>query len=182
MVLYVGRLVNWKGVDRLIRVMASVYKKDPDLRSCLVIGGDGPLQNSLKKLASDLNIEKKVRFMGAINRNQLRELFASCDIYLTLQDLTNLSNSLLEAMAQGRCVVAGDVGGTREVVKDKETGFLVSIHDLEQAASIVYELLSNSYLRCSIGNKARSYAKEHFFEWSDRVKYELNWITEKFSV
>jgi glycosyltransferase involved in cell wall biosynthesis len=179
-ILYVGRLIEWKRADRLIYVLHSAHRKNPETNMCLVIAGDGPLLGSLKNLVADLNLEDKVVFHGSVERNRLKELFASCDIYLTLQDLTNLSNSVLEAMAQGRCVVAGDVGGTRDVIEDKKTGFLVPLHNSEETSSIIVDLLSNEGLRCLIGEKAKLYAMKHFLVWSDRAKYELDWITEKF--
>jgi glycosyltransferase involved in cell wall biosynthesis len=178
-VLYVGRLVEWKRIDRLIQVLYSVCQKDPKLNVCLIIAGDGPMLGSLKKLVVDMNLEGKVFFLGSVKRSQLNDLFVSCDIYLTLQDLSNLTNSLLEAMARGRCVVAGDIGGTRNVIIDNDTGFLVPLHDIEEISSLVVKLLSNDDLRLLIGQRAKMYAENNFMIWSNRMKYELEWISKK---
>lgn len=177
-VLYVGRLVYWKGIDRLIRVLHSAREKKPETDMCLIIAGDGDLRYSFEKLVEDLDLKRDVFFLGSVERGQLKGLLASCDVYLTLQDLTNLSNSLLEAMAQGRCVVAGDVGGTREVIENMTNGVLVSLSDEGKIASVIVDLLLNNNLRRSIEEGAKEYAKTHFLVWDDRIKFELDWISK----
>ena len=176
---YAGRIVGWKGIDRLIRVLYFIRMKKPEIDVCLVIAGDGYLRSALEELANNLNLKDNVIFLGAVERKRLKKIFASCDIYLTLQDLTNLSNSLLEAMAQGRCVVAGNIGGTREIIENMKNGVLVPPFDLEKTADVIIDLLLKDRLRRSIGRAAQRYAKTHFLTWRDRMKYELDWISKR---
>lgn len=178
-ILYAGRIVGWKGVGRLIHVLHLIRKKKPEIDVCLVIAGDGYLRHYFEELACSLGLKDNVIFLEAVGRKKLRNLFAFSDIYLTLQDLTNLSNSVLEAMTQGLCVVAGDVGGAREIIENMKNGVLVPLFDLEKTADVIVDLLLNNDLRRSIGGEAQRYAKTHFLTWEERMKYELDWISER---
>jgi glycosyltransferase involved in cell wall biosynthesis len=176
--LYAGRLIEWKRVDRLLRVFALVKEKIGN-NVLLVVAGDGPLRKSLMKLSSELTLENNVIFLGSINHENLRILYSFSDLYVSLQDLTNLSNSVLEAMTQGLCVIAGDSGGTRDVIANMKNGVLVPLSENEKTADIIATLLSNDELRQKIGREGQKYAETTFLDWENRMKKELFWVLDR---
>ena len=101
-VLSIGRLVKNKRVDLAIQSMAIVCKTDPDVY--LLIGGSGPEESALKKLAYDLNIQDQVRFIGYVPESLLWDYMATCDTFLHL-DLADYDIAPMEALAMGADVI-----------------------------------------------------------------------------
>jgi glycosyltransferase involved in cell wall biosynthesis len=147
-VLYVGRLVKEKGLDRLLRVWASVPDRDGVV---LVIVGDGPLKTDLESQARAPG--SSVRFLGY--RGDVSTLYAIADLFVLASVTEGLSNSLLEAMAAGVPVVASNVGGNRDVIEDQRSGFLVNWDDTGMCVEVLSRLLRDAGLRERIGNAGR---------------------------
>jgi glycosyltransferase involved in cell wall biosynthesis len=112
MVLFVGRLEPRKGIDILLYAFAQVLEK---VNSILVLVGSGS-QASYKALAGQLGIEQHVFFMGYVDDNELRKLYAACDLFVLPSLLEGLGIVILEARAAGKYVVASRIGGIPEVV------------------------------------------------------------------
>ena len=89
--------------------------------------GVGPLQAQTKALTESLGIGSRVRFLGA--REGVCEVLRGADVYALISDWEGFPRSILEAMSVGLPVVASDVGGVSEAVRDAETGFLVPRQD-----------------------------------------------------
>lgn len=128
-VLFVGRLVEWKGVDTLIRAMSYVKKEIPDAQ--LNIVGEGPFRDSLERLVRDTGLTEVVRFFGKVNDEDLAGLYNSSSVFVlpsrTYQGLVmeGLGVVLLEAMSHGIPVIGSNVGGIPDIITDGENGFLV---------------------------------------------------------
>lgn len=127
-----------------------------------VLAGDGPLREGLEKLAQNLGVQNRVRFLG--DRRDVPAVLASLDIAVMPSHSESLSNSLLEAMAAGKAVVATDVGGTAEVVHDHRTGLLVPNKDIEALAGAINVFIENSELRRACGQNARQLALNFTYE------------------
>ncbi len=110
LLLCIGRLVEQKGQDILIRALAQI----PDAR--LVLVGEGPRRSDLESLAARLGLSGRITFTGV--SNDLRPLLASADVYVQPSRREGFGLAAVEAMAAGRPVVASDVPGLREVVAD----------------------------------------------------------------
>lgn len=149
-ILFVGRLVKEKGLDRLLRVWASLTGHETML---LLIVGDGPLKEDLESQAKTLQLLPSVRFLG--HQTDVSTLYCIADLFVLPSKTEGMSNSLLEAMAAGLPVVASNVGGNKDVIKDQQSGFLVDWEDTTLCARMLLTLLSNPELRQRIGNAAR---------------------------
>ena len=118
--LYFGRLSAEKGVDDLLRSMQKV----PHMR--LIVAGDGPQRGELQELASALGLSN-VEFVGQVGRAQRDELIARSQFtVLPSHAYETLGKTILESYAEGRPVVASDLGSRRELVHQGETGVSIS--------------------------------------------------------
>ena len=166
--LCVGRLVYKKGFEYAIRALPAVLQKFPTAR--LVIAGQGDLLNSLQTLAKQQGVEAQVRFEGAVPHDQLPAYLAACDLFLLPSiidrngNVDGLPNTLLEAMAAGKPVIASAVAGVPLAVSDGENGCLVPPGDPERLAQAIIELLADPELQQKYGKAARL-----------RVEQTLNW-------
>lgn len=166
--LCVGRLVYKKGFEYALRAMPLVLQTFPKAK--LVIAGTGDLEPELRKLAIELNVAEQVRFEGAVPHHKIPEYLAACDLFLLpsiIDDSGNvdgLPNTLLEAMAAGRPVIASKVAGVPLAIQDGENGRLVPPRDPAALAAAIVELLNNPALNQGFGEAARR-----------KIETELNW-------
>ncbi|HRX64254.1 MAG TPA: glycosyltransferase family 4 protein [Candidatus Absconditabacterales bacterium] len=116
---FVGRLVELKGVDLLIKAFAEIYKNNKSLS--LQIVGDGEEKDNLEKLTKNLKIDRVVSFLGFKDRKYLGESFlSSIDILVNPSYQEGLPTSVLEGLLAQCVVVATDVGGTKEISNEKD--------------------------------------------------------------
>jgi glycosyltransferase involved in cell wall biosynthesis len=127
-----------------------------------VLAGDGPLRSGLERLTRDLAIQDRVLFLG--DRRDVGAVLSSLDIAVIPSHSESLSNSLLEAMAAGKAVVATDAGGTPEVVHHGSTGLLVRRNDVDALAAGIEQFLLNPELRHRCGLDAGRLALEYTYD------------------
>ncbi|MGA6993498.1 MAG: glycosyltransferase, partial [Candidatus Deferrimicrobiaceae bacterium] len=106
--------------------------------------------------------EHDIRFLGG--RADVPDLIRACNLFVHPSHEEGFSNAILEAMAGGKPVVAYDVGGNPEAVRDGETGLLVPLRRFEALADAMVRLLRDPGLRNNMGEKGRERAMEHFSE------------------
>jgi glycosyltransferase involved in cell wall biosynthesis len=143
--LYCGRLSAEKGVPDLLQAMQRL----PDLR--LVIAGDGPQKHELQQLAATLELSN-VEFVGkvdAVKRDRL--IRQSRFTVLPSHAYETLGKTILESYAEGRAVVASDLGSRRELVRDGETGLLYRCGDVNALGQCIRMLASNPELARQTG-------------------------------
>jgi glycosyltransferase involved in cell wall biosynthesis len=135
-ILYFGRLSAEKGVDDLLRAL----EKTPQTR--LVIAGDGPQRKELQELAASLGLTN-VEFTGHVGPEQRDALIAQSRFtILPSHAYETLGKTILESYAEGRAVVASDLGSRRELVQDGETGLLYRVGDTRALADAIASLNS----------------------------------------
>jgi sugar transferase (PEP-CTERM/EpsH1 system associated) len=154
----VGRLVPVKAYPILLKAAKLVFKEMPQAH--LVIVGDGPLRNELVQLARDYNMMDRVHFLGA--RKDVAEILRALEVYVLCSESEGMSNTILEAMASGRPVVATAVGGNPELVVDGETGLLVSPNHPHRLATAIMKLLREPACRRRLGQGGRQRVEEQF--------------------
>jgi len=146
----VGRLYPQKGHRYLLAAFARVLQEVSD--AALLVVGDGPLRSKLEAQAMQLGITGQVYFLG--ERADIPDLLACMDVYAQASIYEGMPNAVMEAMAAGKPVVATRVDGTRELIADGETGWLVKPADTKAMADrIVYILKNMTEVRC-IGEAA----------------------------
>jgi glycosyltransferase involved in cell wall biosynthesis len=159
MILSVGRLVEKKGFDTLIRAYALM--RDQGLRFRAVIFGDGEKRTELMELIDELDLEGVVELPGAILQDELVEVYRQSDLFaLACQILDNgdrdgLPNVLVEAASMEVPIVATDVSGVPELVDDGVNGFLVPARDPRALAERMSRLLNDAALRSRFAQAGR---------------------------
>jgi len=174
-ILFVGRLIDLKGVNYLLKAMPKVLSMFPETK--LLIVGKGPERIRLGKITADLGIEKSVSFIGEVPHNELVEYYATADVFVLPSCMNNAGETeglgvvLLEAMACGVPVVGSNTGGIPHIIKDGITGVLSNQKDAMSIANRITDLLGNPKLR----EKVKFNAK-------DLINKEYSWdiISSKF--
>lgn len=125
-----------------------------------VLVGDGPLRPELEAMAAQLGIADKVLFVG--ERHDIPEMLASLDVSILISSSESLSNVILESMAAGVPVVATDVGGNPELVRDKGTGLLVPPGDQRRLVEALTHLVRDPISRTKYASRGKEFARTHF--------------------
>jgi glycosyltransferase involved in cell wall biosynthesis len=147
-----------KDHQTLLRAAASLRERWPRLR--LVIVGSGPTRPALEALASTLGIVPNVRFAGL--RPQAPSLHFLFDVSVLCSTSEGFPNTLVEAMAAGRPIVATDVGGVSDAVRHDENGLLVPPGDADALARAIDALLSDPERRRRLGARGLERARAEF--------------------
>lgn len=159
---YVTILANFrhevKDHQMFLRAAQIVYQTIPE--STFLLAGEGELVNQMQDLARNLGIDSRTFFLGRCDN--VGELLYISDVCALSSRAEGLSNAILEYMAAARPVVATDVGGAAEAIRDGESGFLVRSGDHEAMASRIISLLRNPDRARSIGEEGRRVAKRKF--------------------
>jgi glycosyltransferase involved in cell wall biosynthesis len=164
--LFVGRLVERKGVEYLLQAVKFLKEKT---KIKLIIVGDGNLREALIKKKNQLKLsDKEVQFIGKIPGEKLTEYYKNCDIFIlpaiidSRGDTEGLGVVLLEAMSFKKPVVASKVGGIVDIVKDKKTGLLVKEKSAEELASAIEFLINNPEERKKLAQNGYLFQKKNF--------------------
>jgi len=156
LVLQVAALAPHKSQSDLLRAARIVAKARPDVR--FWVAGDGPLRTALEAERQNLGLAERVQFLGF--REDVVDLLRSADLFCVSSYLEGLGTSTLDAMASGLPVVATNVGGIPEIVKDGETGLLVPPRDPEAIARAILALVGDPVRRAGMGAKGRGMVRE----------------------
>ena len=146
-----------KRVGDAVVALSEVIRERP---AVLVLVGDGPEREGVEKLAGALGLGSNVTFLG--EQLHLGGLFAQADLFVLPSEQESFGLAALEALASGVPVVASDVGGLPEVVRDGETGRLVPPHEPRALAAAVLDLLRDEPRRAAMGRAARADAMARF--------------------
>ncbi|MGD0766547.1 MAG: glycosyltransferase family 4 protein [Dehalococcoidia bacterium] len=169
-------LLPWKRVDRAIRALVRIRSQLPE--ALLVILGGGEQRAHLEGLARELGVADAVRFEGAVPQEEVVRYLWASDVFLSLNDLSNVGNPLLEAMACGKPIVTVDSGTTGELIRESETGLLLANGEPGQVARAVLRLGQDKNLRQRVGRGARGYATANFWTWEQRLEAELERVEQ----
>ncbi|MEG0517595.1 MAG: glycosyltransferase family 4 protein [Bacteroidales bacterium] len=175
----VSRLESWKRVEQAVIAFGEVYKLNNSIK--LIIIGDGDSKESLIDLANTLNLLDAIDFKGKIEQQYIYEYLIMADVFLSFYDISNLGNPLFEAMMCGKPIITLDVGDTKTVIKDNETGILISLDKMEIIPSKMKLLIDNQKLRYDIGLKAKNYADTEFYSWEERMNKEIRKVEDLFN-
>ncbi|MBI2340538.1 MAG: glycosyltransferase family 4 protein, partial [Deltaproteobacteria bacterium] len=161
-ILTAGRLTAQKGIDTLLQ---SFCRLKPSLKKPvqLWIVGDGPLRSSLEDLTADLGIRNDVFFLGWRDRETLKTFYSSADLFILPSLDEGMPNVVLEAMAMGLPIVATNVAGTRELVREGKNGYLVPPKNPEALADILSQLISRDDLLQEMSRQSRLLARQ--YDW-----------------
>lgn len=145
-IMTVGRLVPWKGVDGLIKTIAEL-KNDQTLSFKLVVVGDGPDSSRLKNLAVDQGVNDLVIFVGKVPLEEIFNYYAVADVFVLNSQYEGLSHVLLEALSLGRPVIASRNGGNVEVIENEKNGLLIDYNNVKELKVAIKRILTEEKWR-----------------------------------
>jgi glycosyltransferase involved in cell wall biosynthesis len=157
-VLFVGRLVRYKGVDVLLEAMRGVS-------ATALLVGNGPERHALQRTAEQLGVADRVKFLGEVSDDELAALYRACDLFVlpsvTRQEAFGVVQ--IEAMACGKPVISTDLGtGAGWVNQNGETGLVVPPRDAAALRGAIERLIGDDTLQRTMGAAARHRARTLF--------------------
>jgi glycosyltransferase involved in cell wall biosynthesis len=147
----IGRLAEEKGYPFLLKAFTRVLALHPE--AYLLIVGDGPLSAKLQAFAASLRIASHVVFAGS--QRNIETILAGLDVFVSSSLWEGMSTVILESMATGTPVVATNIDGTREIVKNKQNGWLVAAANPIALADAINEALVNKAARERFAGRAK---------------------------
>ncbi len=156
--LYVGRVSFEKDLDILCKSYQAI-RQTYSKRVAMVITGDGPYLEKCKQ-----TFPKDTIFTGYKKGKDLKELYASCDIFTFPSSTETFGNVVLEAMASGIPVIGADAGGVGEIIKHRVTGLKFAERNADQLTKYMSELIENYNLREFLKTNGREYSMNQSWE------------------
>lgn len=175
--LYLGSLHPWKGVEILIRTMQ--YVTGAILK---IAGGIATRTAELRSLAEQLNVDGRVEFMGPIDPIRRFEVIAAADICLLPSSDSSIGSrftsplKLFEYLAMSKPIVASDLPALREILQHNETALLTAVGDERKFAESINLLLADPGLRARLGANAKEISRR--YSWQARAKGILGFIQQ----
>ncbi len=165
-ILTVGRLVEKKGHEYAIKAVANIAKKYRNIQ--YIIAGDGPLRKNLEDLASELKIRNHIRFLGAVEQDEVLKLYQQAHIFI-LPSVTASNGDqegqalvLQEAQAVGLPVVSTFHNGIPEGVLDGKSGFLVPERNIDALEKKLQYLIEHPEIWPEMGRYGRKFVEEKY--------------------
>ena len=175
-VLFVGKLIYYKGLDYLFQAFSQMKTS----KTCLIVVGDGVERERLTYLARQLRITDRVFFLGAVPDSQLPFVYSIADVVVlpSVSRREAFGIVLLEAMAAGKPVVASAIPGVSEVVLDGRTGYLVPPRDPVALAAALDSILQDRSIARKMGDEAKRVANSRY-DWEHVCKMFFGLYEEK---
>ena len=160
---FLGSFYAYEGLELLIDTLPSILESAPDIKLLLV--GGGPEEQALKARVSELGLEKFVVFTGRVPHQEVQRYYSLVDILVfprLSMRLTDLVTPLkpLEAMAQNKIVLASDVGGHKELIRDGDNGFLFASGNKANLKAQVLNVLSRQEVWSHVRAQGRRYVEQ----------------------
>lgn len=153
MLISVGKLVDEKGFDKLIKVMKLVNSKDRTIKLSIV--GEGPSRKKLESLVIENGLNRFVNFYGTIEKSELFEKYLNSSLFVSCSERESFCLSLMEAMTVGVPAVAFYEESLCDVIKNDINGYLIENSSIEDMVDKILEIMNNTELRRELGNCAR---------------------------
>lgn len=158
-ILFVGRLVYYKGIEYLVQAMSSIKNAE------LTIIGSGPLKNKIIQQINTLNLGNRISLVPEVDIQTLQKHFNKCDLFVlpSVEKSETYGIVQIEAMACGKPVISTELGtGTSFVNQDKVTGFVVPPRDSSSLKEAINKLVEDDDLRLNLGRNAKLRAFNEF--------------------
>ncbi|MCX7785671.1 MAG: glycosyltransferase family 4 protein [candidate division WOR-3 bacterium] len=170
-ILFVGRLVERKGVKYLIEAFAQIANS---VDAVLNIVGTGPEKPLLEKLVQEKNLSEKVKFWGQVSSQELNEQYQNCDVFVlpaivdSKGDTEGLGVVLIEALTYKKPVIATNVGGIIDIIKHNETGLLVPEKNSGELAKALLKIIQDESLARRLAEQGYNYVNTKY-NWNNII-------------
>lgn len=166
---FIGAFFKFEGLPLLIKAMEVFIKNNKEIK--LVLVGGGMDEDSIIKMVKNKGLEKHVILTGRVDHKYIIKYYSIIDVMVyprISKRITELVTPLkpLEAMALGKCVVASDVGGLKELILNKENGILFRTGDVDDLVNSGLKVLEDDGLRETLQKNALEYVRKER-RWSD---------------
>ena len=169
----ISRLTGWKRVDRIIKAMNKITNNNISL---LVIG-DGDEKNNLINLSKN----KNTKFIGSIPSIKVHKYLSAVDGFISMYDISNIGNPLLEALSYALPIITYNSGNTSDII-DGTNGILITETEEDKIIDKLYlsilDIYNNKILRENLVAKAKKYALTNLLTWDQRIDIELKIMEE----
>ena len=170
----VGRLAPWKNIDKIIQAMALL--NDKGFNFIFNIVGSGPIDEKLKKLVTDLKLEKKILFLGQKNTDELNKIYLNSDIYIQASGYEGLPHVILEAINFNLSIISTPIGGTNEILLNGKNGWVLNLKENKAPDEFdLQELIKNVVESKAVDKEkilsAKKYIINNFDEEKNLNKY-----------
>ena len=159
---FIGYFYPEKNLETLIEAFTKLLTKNYQLKTKLLIIGNGPQENSLKFKVQSSKLNEKILFLGALPGAS--KYLKAFDVFVLPSIKEGLPYTILEAMAAGVPVVASAVGGIPELIQDSVNGFLIKPKDAEALAKKILQIIENSALAQKFSQNSLEKIKEFSLE------------------
>ncbi len=172
---YFGRLKKYKSVDHLLEAFAAVKERIPNLR--LVIIGEGDHRPALASLSRRLGIDGSVRFTGYVDEQTKVRLLQEAWFMVNTSSKEGWGLTVIEANACGTPVLASNVPGLRDAIRENETGLLYRYGDIAELSSKMEMLVHDAALRERLSREAHRWSQT--FDWQAVAEHTIDLLRQR---
>lgn len=169
---FLGRIVNQKGIDTLLRAWSLVSKRQPSPRLILIGGGDRIELDYFRKIAREVGVLDLVEFRGFVSDEEVVRLLSASKLFVFPSRREGFAQAVSQAMACGLCCVLSDIPSLRETYG--EVAVFVPPDDPEELANCISRMLDETEVRRGYGARSKQFVQK--FDWGMVVERELNEI------
>ena len=163
---YIGQLIPRKGIDTLFNALQEVQDIDWEL----YLVGDGPQKEELEALANQLRIADKIHFVGF--RQERLEFLRGFDVFVLPSRLEGIPRCLMESMAAGVPIIASNIPGCNDLIRNHETGLLFEADNSLILSGIIKEMATSQDLRAVLATNAKAHVNQHYSAARMAKEYE----------
>ena len=172
-ILFVGWLIPRKDPETMIRALSklpSLMQLESKAAPQLVIIGSGILENEMKNLANELNVNDDIIFAGSKSPEEMYNWYGAANMFVLPSLSEGRPNVILEAMASELPIGATNIGGTNEVIQDGKNGLLFPVKDVDALANAMTKILKSEKLTSALSKAAREDIVNRGYTWESCAK------------
>jgi len=178
--LSVSRLESWKRVERGINSFTQFKQDHPELKARLIIVGEGSSRKELEEIANQSSAKEHITFTGGVAHDEVKYYLNLADAFISMYDLSNVGNPLLEAIRANKIIFTLSNGDTPSWIKHRENGFIYKIDDelILNASKDFAEVVKDKNLRNNIISNIRVTESSRLWTWQERMNAEVSEVNQ----
>lgn len=173
-IVYLGRVKKYKGIEFILRALPAVRERIPSATLVVVGGGDDHAR--LQKITLDLGLEAHVSFTGMVDTDEKIRILRESEVMVTPSPKEGWGVTTIEANACGTPVIASNVHGLRDAIRDGDTGILFPYGDVAALSQALIRVLGDDVFRDELRTNAIPWAAR--FRWDDSARGVRNWLAD----